>query len=673
MADRGHELTDELLDGLERRLAEEYAKASRDMQRKFREYMERFDAEDAAQRKFLEAGKITQADYSNWRFRHMMMGKRWEAMRDTLAADMEHTNEIALRLSRGQMPDVYALNANFGTYQIEHDGRIDTGFTLYNHDAAERLLTEEHQMMPGPSTRKAAKIAADKSMQWNRQKIQSAVLQGILQGESPYKVAERLRGVATMNYNASVRYTRTMTTNAQNAGRYQSFRRADKVGVNLVIEWEATLDGRTRHEHRMMHGQRRKVDEPFEIYDEVSRRTIKIYYPAQSDGPGASDIPQSMIWNCFVGDTKVASDCEIVRSYKHKFKGNLIRVRTAAGVDFTCTPNHPILTPDGWVPAAFLHKGDHLLITRVGDDGSLARNGNVYHVHSSIKALHDSLESLGNSERIPMSNFDFHGDVPTSDVEVVSKERLLRNDGNTCGGQSSRKIRFKLPNAFRLCERHFMLGFRRIYISSLRFVRGCCKPLTLIWRRLRHADIHGFGTVSNRDTCVSEYAINDLPTVTNIRSELLDGLAGNVFVDDVVSVDRKPGRLLCHVYNLQTESGYYFVGKSIPQNGEKYNGNYYAIAKNCRCTLLARVKGFEGDTVKSSPKMGGMSFEEWQVAKAHPDTQADRDQYAEYRRLLGSRAPSSYNAFREMKYTDPEAWEELKSRAQSKRVSRRAK
>jgi hypothetical protein len=60
MADRGHELTDELLDGLERRLAEEYAQASQDMQRKFREYMERFDAEDAAQRKLLEAGKITQ-------------------------------------------------------------------------------------------------------------------------------------------------------------------------------------------------------------------------------------------------------------------------------------------------------------------------------------------------------------------------------------------------------------------------------------------------------------------------------------------------------------------------------------------------------------------------------------------------------------------------------------
>ena len=68
--------------------------------------------------------------------------------------------------------------------------------------------------------------------------------------------------------------------------------RAEKQGVDLVIEWQATLDDRTRHSHRMMHGQRRKVDEPF-VVDGVS-----ILYPGQSSGPGSSDIPQSMIWNC---------------------------------------------------------------------------------------------------------------------------------------------------------------------------------------------------------------------------------------------------------------------------------------------------------------------------------------------------------------------------------------
>lgn len=293
MADRGHELTDKMLSDLEERIADEYAIASREMHIKLAKYLEQFEEGKKKQKALYEAGKITKKDYQDWLYRHIMMGKQWREMRDVLAQDLENANEIALKIARGEMADVYALNANYGTYMIENGAGIDTGFTLYNHDAAELLMKEQDlQLMPGPSTKKAAEIAADKSMQWNRQKIQSAVLQGILQGESAYEVAARLRSVATMNYNASVRYARTMTTDAQNAGRYESFRRAKKLGVDLTIEWAATLDGRTRHEHRMMHGQRREVDEPFEVDG------FKIMWPAQSHGPGSSDIPQSMIWNC---------------------------------------------------------------------------------------------------------------------------------------------------------------------------------------------------------------------------------------------------------------------------------------------------------------------------------------------------------------------------------------
>lgn len=311
MADLGHQLTDKELEQLEKRIAREYAIAAKDMRRKLREYMEQFEEGKAAQKALLDAGKITKKQYQDWVYRHTMMGNQWRDMKNVLADDLKRANDIALRMSRDQMADIYALNANYAMFQIEHDFAIDTGFTLYNHDTAEYLLSEQRQLMPGPSARKAKEIAENKAMQWNKQKIQSAVLQGVLQGESPYEVAKRLMGVAQMGYNASVRYARTMTTSAQNAGRYNSYRRAKGLGVDLTIEWQATLDGRTRHEHRMMHGQRRDVDEPFEVDG------VKILYPAQSDGPGSSDIPQSLIWNCrctllawvkgFEGDTVKSS------------------------------------------------------------------------------------------------------------------------------------------------------------------------------------------------------------------------------------------------------------------------------------------------------------------------------------------------------------------------------
>ena len=291
MADYGHKLTDKQLKKLERDIAREYRKATKEASAKLQAYLAEDEAKRKVQMSLLKAGKISQKDYNDWVFRHTMMGKRWKEMLNVLAKDYHNANKIALKIAKNRMPDIYALNANFGTYQLEHDGRIDTSFTLYNHDTAEYLLEQERQLMPGPSTRKQKQIAANKDMQWNKKQIQSAVLQGILQGESPYEVARRLQHVGQMNYNSAVRYARTMTTNAQNAGRYQAFRRADNLGVDLTIEWQATLDGRTRHEHRLMHGQRRNVGEPFNV------NGVEILWPAQPNYKG-ENIPQELIWNC---------------------------------------------------------------------------------------------------------------------------------------------------------------------------------------------------------------------------------------------------------------------------------------------------------------------------------------------------------------------------------------
>lgn len=291
MADEAHERTDKILKRLERNVKKEYSIAVRDMSAKLQEYLEKDEIKRLEQEKLLKAGQITKKEYQDWCFRHQMMGKRWEDMLNVLSEDMHHTNEIALSMAKDKMPDIYALNMNYGTYEIEHGGRIDTGFTLYNHDTAEYLLGDQRQLMPKPSPQRAKQIAANKDLQWNKKKIQSAVLQGVLQGENPHKVAERLRSVGQMNYNSSVRYARTMGTSAQNAGRYESYRRAKRLGVDLTIEWSATLDGRTRHDHRLMHGQRTEVDEPFHTPDGFT-----IYYPA--DCTGNSDAPQKEIWNC---------------------------------------------------------------------------------------------------------------------------------------------------------------------------------------------------------------------------------------------------------------------------------------------------------------------------------------------------------------------------------------
>ena len=292
MADAGHDMTDALLKETERKVKREYERAYRETQRKLKAYWKDIEGQAAKQRELLNAGKISQKDYDDWMLRHAAMGKRWEDMRDNLAQDYYNYNQIARSIVKGYQPEVYALNHNYATYQVEHSGGIDTAYTLYDKQTVERLIREDQVLMPDPSPRKKAQIARNKAMQWNKQALQSALTQGILQGESIPEIADRIaRTVSVRNYNDSVRYARTMFTSAENAGRYDGYRRADKMGIDLTIEWCATLDHRTRHDHRMMHGQRTTVDEPFMTPDGYT-----IYYPA--DCTGESNAPQKEIWNC---------------------------------------------------------------------------------------------------------------------------------------------------------------------------------------------------------------------------------------------------------------------------------------------------------------------------------------------------------------------------------------
>lgn len=612
MADIGHELTEERIKEIEKELQQEYTKAAKEIRAKLDDYFQRFQYKDEVWRQWVYDGERTEEEYIAWRNSQMAAGKRWEKMKDSIADDLMHTNDIAQEIVSGHMPEIFSLNANYSIYNAEHDAHIDTGLTLYNRDAVNRIVRDRPDLFLPPGKTLSEKIMAGTVKRWERQQIQSKMLQSIMQGKSIPNMARDIAEKTTgSEFKAAVRNARTMSTNAQNAGRYDAYNRLTKAGVQITLEWSATLDNRTRHSHRMMHGQRRNVGEPFEVDG------VKIMYPAQiGKFMAVSSVPQEMIWNCFTGDNIVDSDSQIIKSYKHIYSGELITIETASGINFTCTPNHPILTRFGWIPAAKFHKGDDLLVTSTVNDRFAGRDRNINHVHSSFEALHESLSNFGSVNQHSMTNFNFHGDVPTSDVEVVSQERLLRGCIDTGISQSFYKTVLKNTNPLVFCKRHLMAGFRGIYISALRFVSRRRKALSLFWRGVCHADVHGLGTVTNRDVVLPEYAINNLPAETVIRSQLLDGMSSRVFIDNIISVHKRSST--CHVYNLQTENGYYFVGNSINQ---KKNNDNYIIAKNCRCTILAYVKGFEHDTIKESDKLkkAGMSFEDWLKAKEKPE------------------------------------------------------
>lgn len=255
--DYGHQYADKKLAALIRRLHLSYRQARISLQEKIGAYMEQFEKEDAEQRALFDSGELSQEDYMAWRYRKIAGTRQWRDMLEQLTTDMVNQDKIAAGMMRDELPEVYAENHNYGTYQIERDLQMSTSYTLYNRDAVARLLKGNPDLLPQP------RVDIPKDARWNRQHIQSSVLQGILTGESMKKIADRMQNVVGMDERAAMRNARTAVTGAENAGKLDSMKRAQELGVQLKKLWLATRDGRTRDSHVMMDGELQEVNEKF--------------------------------------------------------------------------------------------------------------------------------------------------------------------------------------------------------------------------------------------------------------------------------------------------------------------------------------------------------------------------------------------------------------------------
>ena len=288
LVDDGHEETEAILKKIEKEISKEYRLAEKEIQEKLDDYLRRFEIKDELKRKALAAGEITQAEYNQWRTGQIMIGKRWEEMRDTIAEDLTNADQIARSIAFGYTPDVYAINHNYGTFQVEKGSLLDTSYTLYDRQTVERLYFDDKgRFVPHPGKVLTAKINAGKAQRWNMKNVQSVMMQGIMQGESVGNLATRLaNAVGEQNRGVAIRNARTLITGVQNAGRVDSYERANDMGIPVQKQWLATLDMRTRHWHRELDGVAVDYDKPFE------NEYGEIMYPGDPEADPAN------IYNC---------------------------------------------------------------------------------------------------------------------------------------------------------------------------------------------------------------------------------------------------------------------------------------------------------------------------------------------------------------------------------------
>lgn len=286
--DLGHRLTDRELAALERRIAQLYKTAGDELQETIDAYFEKLAKRDEEMKSLIgtiQNGKEwTEQDYKRWRLNQIARGERYQTMREKVAKRMTEANAVAVSYANDATPGIYSLNRNYTAYTIEQvTGNV--GFDLWDEQAVRRLMVEQPDLMPYYPPKRALKRGID--LAWGRKQITASVTSSILQGKSIKGMADDLqRRITTMNRDSAIRTARTAVTGAQNAGRMDSYVAAQKMGIKLKREWVATLDGRTRHAHAMLDGQRADIDKPFKVDG------YEIMFPGDTSAPGY------LVYNC---------------------------------------------------------------------------------------------------------------------------------------------------------------------------------------------------------------------------------------------------------------------------------------------------------------------------------------------------------------------------------------
>lgn len=128
---------------------------------------------------------------------------------------------------------------------------------------------------------------------------------------------------------------------------------------------------------------------------------------------------------CLPGEALVSG--AVVRAItRRSYRGPLVEIRTARCRQFSATPNHPVLTLRGWLPAAAITPDDDLVCdTRQQDVGAL-RHEDVERGPTTLREIFDTVATIGIIEREVTREPDFHGDGFEGEVDVLRPNRPLR-------------------------------------------------------------------------------------------------------------------------------------------------------------------------------------------------------------------------------------------------------
>jgi intein/homing endonuclease len=284
--------------------------------------------------------------------------------------------------------------------------------------------------------------------------------------------------------------------------------------------------------------------------------------------------------NCFPASTRIYFAHDVEKAFRHFYSGELTELVTDSGKSLRATPNHPILAPDGWRPIGSLDEGDYVI--EVADQGGFSIVSESYadHAPSSIAEIFEALAESGRRRLVVALGDEFHGDaIADGNVDVVFAARPLSFGRKFLDVESFEQFDLAVPDEARLDYSPVEQLLIAALLAAYRIVGGARESLSLLRRRVPHPRVHCVASIANSSSYSFDPGFDSsslVPKFFGERKQAASAFVQRAQAVRIIAIERRA--FSGHVFNLQTEEGYYSA-EGI-------------LCHNCRCVSKPVVKGF---------------------------------------------------------------------------------
>lgn len=332
--------------------------------------------------------------------------------------------------------------------------------------------------------------------------------------------------------------------------------------------------------------------------------------------------------NCFTGSTNFFLSNGCKKLFRRWFDGELTKLITESGKVLMVTPNHPILTNNGWCAADKINVGDYVFkaVNQIFDGAET----NIANVGVSASDLFNSIRKLlgGCSSTASCTAFEFHGDISDSEVDVIDIDSFLPDEFNANLCKELLEFLFTWSDKVRDEINLFEFSSEYEFISRAFFSSDCLVSRfnSLLALFSAHSSVHKdvrFRLISDINVVLSENSADH--RTANIEFDRKRKLALSLFIQvdnftaghllacvarafDFWDSEAYASQLSREVVGVTAEfNGYFFETDSIRKQTDRivqkisginfshyvYNletsKNWYLaeniISHNCRCTM----------------------------------------------------------------------------------------